>query len=98
MPYGIVKYHEVLDKLGLKVPESRPITPPPLEIKITASNGDSIAIPFTPINVNQVKGYCTSHTRPTDITNAHPTTATTATTIGFPAGSTRGFIIVITAG
>lgn len=48
----------VLDKWGLKAPEKRPVTPPattPLAMTVTASNGDSISMPFTtPANVKEV--------------------------------------------
>lgn len=43
----------ILDKLGLKAPETRPTTPPTMTV--TASNGDSISMPFTtPANVKEV--------------------------------------------
>ena len=43
----------VFDKLRLQIPESRPSTPPP-DMTVTASNGDSISVAFTPANMQQV--------------------------------------------
>ncbi len=43
----------VFDKLRLQIPEPRPNTPPP-DMTVTASNGDSISVAFTPANMQQV--------------------------------------------
>ena len=47
-----IKSQIVLDRVGLKIPEPPKSSPP--DMTVTASNGDSISMTFTPRNVKQV--------------------------------------------